>query len=205
MLQREYPPEKQRHFLEIIYRESRRLGELVNDVLDLQRIESGRAVLRFSPVHLPELVKETMELFSTSGGQHRIRDEVPAGFPPVQADAEAVRQILRNLVSNALKYSPEGGEIRIGVREDQGQALVWVSDQGMGIPPELLPHVFSRFYRAPESVARKIGGTGLGLAVVKGLVEAHHGAVWVESTPGKGSIFSFTVPFAHQAQTAEAA
>ncbi len=205
MLQREYPPEKQRHFLEIIHRESRRLGDLVNDVLDLQRIESGRAVLQFAPVFLPELAKETAELFATPGEQHLIVDEVPAGFPPVRADAEAVRQILRNLVSNALKYSPEGGEIRIGVRQDRGQALVWVSDQGMGIPQELLPHVFSKFYRAPESVARKIGGTGLGLAVVKGLVEAHHGAVWVESAPGTGSVFYFTLPFVSTAQAQEAA
>ncbi len=205
MLQREYPPEKQRHFLEIIYRESRRLGDLVNDVLDLQRIESGRAVLQFGPVFLPELVKETAELFAAPGERHRIFEEVPPGLPPVLADPEAVRQILRNLVSNALKYSPEGGEVRIGVREQAGQALIWVSDQGMGIPPELLPHVFSKFYRAPDSVARKIGGTGLGLAVVKGLVEAHHGAVWVESTPGKGSTFSFTLPFAHWAQTSAAA
>jgi PAS domain S-box-containing protein len=204
MLQREYPPEKQRHFLEIIDRESRRLGDLVNDVLDLQRIESGRALLQFDPVMLPELVQETAELFSAPGERHRIVNEVPPESPPVLADAEAVRQILRNLVSNALKYSPGGGEIRIGGREDAGQVLVWVSDQGMGIPPELLPHVFSKFYRAPESVARKIGGTGLGLAVVKGLVEAHHGAVWVESTPGKGSIFYFTLPFAH-ARAAEAA
>ena len=205
MLQREYPPEKQRHFVEIIYRESRRLGDLVNDVLDLQRIESGRAVLQFGPAVLPELVQETVELLSAPGELHRIVNEVPAGFPPVLADAEAVRQILRNLVSNALKYSPGGGEIRIGVEEREGQARVWVSDQGMGIPPELLPHVFSKFYRTPESVARKIGGTGLGLAVVKGLVEAHHGAVWVESAPGKGSVFSFTLPLAASVQASTAA
>ena len=205
MLHRDYPAEKQRHFLEIIYRESRRLGDLVNDVLDLQRIEAGRVVLQFGPVSLAELVAETAELFSTPGERHRLLQEVPAGFPPVEADAEAVRQILRNLVSNALKHSPEGGDIRIGVAEREGQALVWVADQGMGIPPDLLPHIFSKFYRAPGSVARKIAGTGLGLAVVKGLVEAHHGAVWVESTPGQGSTFSFTLPFAQSGEGSRAA
>jgi signal transduction histidine kinase len=205
MLQREYPAEKRRHFLEIIHKESRRLGDLVNDVLDLQRIEAGRTALQIGPVSLAEVARETAELFSTPGQGHSIVNDVSPEFAPVLADLEAVRQILRNLVSNAVKYSPQGGEIRIGVREQDGQALTWVSDQGIGIPAELLPHIFSKFYRAPETAARKIGGTGLGLAVVRGLVEAHHGTVWVESVPQQGSVFFFTLPFAQCAQAPEAA
>ena len=204
MLQREYPAEKRRHFLEIIQKESRRLGDLVNDVLDLQRIEAGRAVLQFAPLSLSEVVSETVELFSTPGGAHRIVDQAPAGFPAVVADLGAVRQILHNLVSNAVKYSPDGGEIGIGARKEGGRALLWVSDQGMGIRAELLPHIFSRFYRAPETAARRIGGTGLGLAVVKGLVEAHQGQVWVESEPGKGSVFYFTLALAECTAAPEA-
>lgn len=205
MLQRDFPPEKQRHFLEVIYRESGRLGRLINDVLDLQRIESGQQVLQFSPVSLEEVARETAELFTSSDLVHRILTEVTPGFAPVHADPGALRQVLNNLVSNALKYSPDGGAVRIGAREQGGGALVWVSDEGMGIPCEQLSKIFSKFYRTPGTVAQKIGGSGLGLAVVKGIVEAHGGRVWAESTPQKGSTFYFTLKFAQAADTAGAA
>ena len=204
MLQREYPPEKRRHFLEVIYRESNRLGNLINDVLDLQRIESGQQVFQPEAVSLQDLAGETAELFSGEKA-HRITVDVPPSLPLVDADADALRQVLNNLVSNALKYSPEGGEVRIGAREQASQALVWVSDQGLGIAPELLPRIFSKFCRAPRSVTRKIGGTGLGLALVKGIVEAHGGHVWAESAPQKGSTFYFTLNFAPAAGSASAA
>ena len=205
MLHRDYPAEKQRHFLEIIFRESDRLGRLINDVLDLQRIESGRQILQPGPVSMAEVARETAELFASSDRLHCILTEVAPGFPRVHADPGAVRQVLNNLVSNALKYSPGGGTVRIGAREQGGQALVYVSDEGLGIPCEQLSKIFSKFYRAPGTVARKIGGSGLGLAVVKGIVEAHGGRVWAESTPQKGSTFYFTLKFAPAAESAGAA
>jgi PAS domain S-box-containing protein len=193
MLEREYPADKRRHFLEVIQRESERLGRLINDVLDLQRIESGRQVLRLGPVSLSGLAAEAAETFASGDPRHRIVVEVEGDLPPVRADADSLRQALNNLVSNALKYSPDGGEVRVGARLQEEEVLVWVSDQGVGIPAEALPHIFSKFYRVDNTVTRKIGGTGLGLALVKDIVELHGGRVWAESQVQKGSVFYFTL------------
>lgn len=109
-----------------------------------------------------------------------------------------MHQVISNLVSNALKYSPEGAVVRIGARAEPGQVLVWVRDEGIGIPPEALSKIFSRFYRVDNSATRKIGGSGLGLALVKEIVEAHGGKVWAESTLHQGSTFYFTLKVAEQ-------
>jgi signal transduction histidine kinase len=198
MLKRDYPPEKRRQFLEVIHRESQRLTDLVNDVLDLQRIESGQQVFRFEPVSIAEVVHGTADVFAGSGEAHPIMIDIPPEIPLVFADPELVRQVISNLVSNALKYSSEGAAVRIGARADPGQVLVWVSDEGIGIPPELLSKIFSRFYRVDNTATRKIGGTGLGLALVKDIVEAHGGRVWAESALRKGSTFYFTLKVAEQ-------
>ena len=193
MLKREYPAEDRRHFLQVIQRESERLTNLVNDVLDLQRIESGRRVFRFEPVSIAEVAHHAAEVFAGAGAGHTIAAEVPPELPLVFADPELVHQVISNLVSNAVKYSPEGGPIRIGARAGAGQVTVWVSDEGIGIPAEQLSKIFSRFYRVNDTAARNVGGTGLGLALVKDIVEAHGGQVWAESAPHKGSTFYFTL------------
>lgn len=201
MLKRDYPAEKRREFLGVILRESQRLSELVNDVLDLQRIESGQQVFRFEPVSLAEVVAHTAEVF---GGDeaHPISIDIPPEMPLVFADPELLHQVIGNLVSNALKYSPKGGRVHIGARAEPGQVLVWVSDEGIGIPPELLGKIFSRFYRVERGLGRKIGGSGLGLALVKDIVEAHGGKAWAESVLRKGSTFYFTLKLAEPAGVA---
>ncbi len=194
MLQNEYPPEKRRQFLTVIHRESERLGSLINDVLDIQRIESGQQVLRFVPVTLPQIARDTVEVFASAHPQHRFVVDLPDELPAARGDTEMLHQIMNNLVSNAIKYSPEGGEVRLTARPSGSHVLVSVSDQGIGIPGEALSRIFSKFYRVENAAARKIGGTGLGLALVKDIVELHGGRVWAESVLYQGSTFYFTLP-----------
>ncbi len=196
MLKRDYPAEKRREFLQVILRESSRLTDLVNDVLDLQRIESGQQVFRCEPVSLAEAVQRAADVFAGAGQAHPIAVEIPPDVPLVFADPERVHQVISNLVSNALKYSPEGRVVRIGARAEPGQVLVWVRDEGIGIPPDSLSKIFSRFYRVDNTAIRKVGGSGLGLALVKEIVEAHGGKVWAESTLHQGSTFYFTLKIA---------
>jgi signal transduction histidine kinase len=113
-----------------------------------------------------------------------------------RADAERIRQVLSNLLSNAVKYSPQGGEVRVGVHQEGTEVVVWIRDQGMGISSEALPRLFNKFSRVDNRETREIGGTGLGLALVKEIVEGHQGRVWVESEVGQGSTFFFILPVA---------
>ncbi|HOF88930.1 MAG TPA: ATP-binding protein, partial [Armatimonadota bacterium] len=126
--------------------------------------------------------------------RHTLEVELPDALPPVIADRDKLDQILTNLLGNAVKYSPEGGVITTRVRRE-GEALLFaVSDQGIGIPHDQLEKIFDRFHRVYSGDSQRVGGTGIGLFLVKSLVEAHHGAIWVESTLGKGSTFYFTLP-----------
>jgi PAS domain S-box-containing protein len=196
MLQRNFAPKKQREFLDIIHRESLRLTELINDFLDLQRIESGRQKYNFADVELPSLLKESISVFQQELGRHDLHLHVPASLPPVHVDTARLQQVMMNLLSNALKFSPQGGQITVGARLEDDMVKVWVADQGVGIPPEALPNLFHRFFRVDNQDTRSIGGTGLGLALVKEVVKAHGGRIWVESVVGVGSTFFFTLPIA---------
>jgi signal transduction histidine kinase len=122
-----------------------------------------------------------------------LRSDVPPDLPELLADGDRLRQVLENLIGNALKFTPRGGRVAVGARARDGEVVFWVADTGSGIAPGDLPHVFDRFWRAPEGRARR-EGAGIGLAIVKGIVEAHGGRVWAESTPQRGSTFFFAVP-----------
>jgi len=184
-----------------IYDESLRLSRLVNNLRDLALADVGQLKLDRRPVNLKEVVRKACQLLRPVAEEKRITldMDLPAELPQVSADQDRLHQVLYNLLTNSLRYTPEGGKVRLTVRvlgEGSGKEsiLVQVADTGVGIPPTDLPHIFNHFYRADESRARASGGTGIGLAIVKQLVEAHGGRVWAESEPGKGSTFSFTVP-----------
>ncbi|MEZ5400013.1 MAG: PAS domain S-box protein [Bryobacteraceae bacterium] len=195
MLQREYPPEKQKRFLGIINKEATRLANLINDFLDIQRIESGRQTYNFDSMPIRAVFHETAALFKGSSQIHTFTVDAPEDLVVV-ADGERIRQVFANLVSNAVKFSPAGGPVRLRLVREDGHARCSVIDSGLGISEENLARLFQKFSRIDNSDTRKIGGTGLGLALVKQIVEAHRGTIAVESAPGKGSTFSFTIPLA---------
>jgi PAS domain S-box-containing protein len=196
MLNRDLTPEKQREFLTVIHNEALRLTDLINDFLDLQRMEAGRQAYDFQSIEIAPLLRETLALFSGGEEKHTWRLEVPDSLPPVWADPDRIRQVLSNLLSNAVKFSPRGGGVTVGARQKGAHIEVQVADQGIGIPPEAVPSLFSKFFRVNNPETRHIGGTGLGLALVKEIMEAHAGQVWVESTLGQGSTFFFTLSVA---------
>jgi PAS domain S-box-containing protein len=194
MLTREFSLERQREFLSIIHDESKRLTNLINDFLDLQRIEAGRQEYHFKATDVLALAHEAGAVFQGNGNGIAIHIETEPPPPPVYADADRIRQVLLNLLSNAVKFSPQGGTITIGTRREGADLVVRVRDQGIGIAPDAFPKLFTKFFRADNKETRTIGGTGLGLALVKRIVTAHGGNVWVESAVGKGSTFFFTLP-----------
>jgi signal transduction histidine kinase len=181
-----------------LYEEAMLLNRLVDDLQELALAEAGQLKLVRRPVALAEIVEQVVSLFqsrATAKGL-TVRTDLPADLPTVDADPDRVGQILRNLLVNALTYTPPGGEITVLARAVDSEIEVRVRDTGIGIAPEHLPYIFERFYRADKSRTRTTGGAGLGLAIVKQLVEAHDGRVWVESKPGEGTTFAFTLPAA---------
>ena len=204
MLAREFPPEKQREFLEIMHKESTRLSDLINNFLDLQRMEAGRQMFHFEPVDLAALLKDRAIFFAGGSAQHCLRLEIPVSLPPVRADGDRIHEVLNNLIANAIKYSPAGGEIVVGAREQGAEILLWVADHGIGIPHDALPHLFQKFYRVENTEGRAISGTGLGLALVRQIVQMHKGRAWAESTYGEGSTFFVALPCERQEQSESA-
>ncbi|MGE0679316.1 MAG: ATP-binding protein [Candidatus Binatia bacterium] len=194
MLTREFAPEKQRHFLQVILNEGTRLTNLINDFLDIQRIESGQQTYHFETITLTSLLRDALEVFRADESQHSLRLEAPDNLSPVRADADRLHQVLANLVSNAIKFSPKGGTVIIRARQTADQIVVEVADQGVGIPPDVITQLFQKFYRVDNTETRSIGGTGLGLALVKDIITAHSGQVWVESQLNVGSSFFFSLP-----------
>jgi two-component system phosphate regulon sensor histidine kinase PhoR len=189
-------PGQARRFLQIIARHTDRLTYLIEDLLTLSRLESGTAVLSLSETDLRELGGRTVEDLAARAAERgtRLVNEVPAGLT-AHADAGRVLQVLFNLVDNAIKYGRPQGQVVIGGRATDGEFVeLWVRDDGPGLPREALGRVFERFYRVDRNRAREQGGTGLGLAIVKHIVQSHGGEVRVESEPGRGAAFYFTLP-----------
>lgn len=179
------------------YDEAILLSRLITDLRDLSVAEAGHLELSRRTTSLDKISNTEVSLIDARAREKRISiaSEVPADLPLVFVDIDRVRQVLHNLMDNALRYTPAGGTIKIRASADLHNVItVLVSDSGSGISPEDLPNVFNHFYKADESRQRGHGGSGLGLAIVKQLVEAHGGKVWVESQSGKGSTFYFTLP-----------
>ncbi len=181
-----------------LHEEALLLGRLVDDLQELALAESGQLRLSREPVDVAGAVQQAMSGFQPQADAKGLKllSTLPPGLPPVDADPQRLGQVLRNLLRNALAYTPQGGEIEVRARQAGAAVEVTVRDTGIGIAPEHLPYVFERFYRVDQSRARSTGGAGLGLSIVRRLVEAHGGRVWVESQEGKGSTFGFTLPVA---------
>lgn len=191
-------PAEEKKYLKIILDETLRLRRLVSDLLDLSRIEAGQLALEKGEVNLAELCSEVAEKVRPLAEEKGIRLEldIPAALPAAWGNADRLQQVLINLLDNALRHTGAGGKVAVTAKVQGEELVVSVHDTGPGIPPEDLPYIFERFYKVEKARTRTTAGTGIGLAIVKGLVEAHGGRVWVESTPGKGSVFTFTVPAA---------
>ncbi len=183
-----------REFSEIIYKEAIRLTKLINRLLELSSLESGKSGLNIRNVDMIHLIEDTVELVKRDGKIAKINIIKPAGQVLVECDKELIVQVLLNLIDNALIYSPDGEPITITLEDEGDKIKVLVIDRGEGIPEKETDRVFERFYRVDKARSRKTGGTGLGLSIVKHLVENHNGVTGVESTPGKGSTFYFIIP-----------
>jgi PAS domain S-box-containing protein len=190
-----YDAETVREFYTIIDQECDRLTRLISDLLNVSRIEAGRALdLNPTQLVLKDIVDKVVAAQKSYTSKHEFKVDMDADIPVIVADSDKVDQILTNLTNNAVKYSPNGGTVSVIGRKVDGVVRVTVADQGMGIPKEHLSKVFDRFHRVDNRDTRKVGGTGIGLYLVKHLVEAHGGRIWVDSEVGKGSQFTFELP-----------
>ena len=176
-----------------INKDAQRMNRLINDMLDLDRIEAGKVSLSIEAVNLNSVLEEAVERARASSPEHVVNANLDAGQPTIDCDPDRLAQILSNLLSNAIKYSPAGGEILVTSRVTEGFVDVGVRDHGVGISPDFVKRLFSRYERY-EKNSGKIVGTGLGLAISRQIVEMHGGKIWVDSTMGAGSEFHFTLP-----------
>jgi two-component system sensor histidine kinase BaeS len=172
------------------------LSRLVDDLRDLSLAEAGQLRLDMTSLDLVPFLEQAVAAHQNQAHQRGVSLSFAASLPavPVEADPQRLGQVVGNLLSNALRHTPQGGGITVTVGTDGPRAVVLVADTGSGIPPEELPRVFDRFYRGDPSRSRATGRSGLGLSIVKGLVEMQGGQVWAESTPGQGSRFGFSLP-----------
>lgn len=186
-------------FLQIIEEEADRLSELIDNLLDMSKIEAGVLRVHKQPVQLERIVRKVLDQAKRRAPQCRFRMRFSADLPVVAAAPHRIEQVVHNLVENAAKYSPDGGRILVSGDVDGDRVIVSVSDEGMGIPAEHIERIFEAFYQVDSGIARRVGGSGLGLAICRGFVEAHGGEVWVESKPGYGSTFRFSLPLGLEA------
>ncbi|MFQ5407808.1 MAG: ATP-binding protein, partial [Anaerolineales bacterium] len=180
--------------LTVIEEEADRLNGLIENLLDASRLQAGAFQLNMSDVSLDVLAARLVRKFETQQSSHSFRLEFPEGFPVVRVDEERMRQVLNNLLSNAIKYSPAGSLVRVRGRTTPKEVVISVIDEGPGLPPTELEHVFERFYRARTDATDRASGAGLGLFLSQSIVEAHGGRMAVESVPGQGAEFYFSIP-----------
>lgn len=189
----------QKNFLQVIKSNADRLNALVEDLLEISRLENGKVVLNIKPVSMPNMINDIVALLHTETQRKRMElvlDIEPA-LPMIEADGKRVSQVLTNLLSNAHKYTRDGGTITVRAFQIDNCVQVDVADTGVGIPPDELPKMFSRFFRTNNALKDEVGGTGLGLSIAKSFVELHGGDMWVTSELEVGSTFSFTIPVEH--------
>jgi signal transduction histidine kinase len=189
----QWDPAKRAEFLQIIDEETDKLEEIINDLLESSMIEAGHLEIAPEPILLPRLAREIVDDLLHHTEKHRFVVSFPPNFPIVDADPRRVQQVLRNLLDNAVKYSPHGGLVVVRGELGHDEVVISVADQGVGIAPEHLNRLFERFFRAHE-LAEHVAGSGLGLPIAQAIVKSHGGRIWAESKLGKGSTFYFTLP-----------
>ena len=194
MIYKDLSEERKKTYLKTIYQEAKRLTALINDFLDVQKMEAGKQIYRKTTEDIVEIIQEVSEIFQQNANTHPILVEVMTDQTKVEADREKLAQVITNLLSNAVKYSPEGGKILITVTSKDETVQVTIRDHGIGIPKEAIPHLFTKFYRVDNSDLRKIGGTGLGLSIVKEIIHAHSGEIGVTSQLQEGTVVKIELP-----------
>jgi signal transduction histidine kinase len=187
-----WDPEIVNDSLQVIEEEADRLTRLIENLLDASRLQAGGLSLMHSDVYLPDVAKRSADRFSTQTTTHKITVSFPEGYPIIFADESRLEQVFYNLISNAIKYSPQG-EITISGRIRGEEVVVCISDEGKGIHPDDLPHVFDRFYRGPDT-ERNTQGAGLGLFLTRAIIEAHQGRIWVDTSYADGARICFSLP-----------
>jgi len=185
----------QRDFLRIIEEESDRLTEIIDNLLEMSQIEAGALRIEKDPMQLRALIRDIVDEMRMRTEAHYFVTDLPALLPRVHADPRRIRQVLRNLLENAIKYT-KAGQITITTEVERDQVLISVADQGQGIPAKYLDKIFERFFQVDGASTRRVGGSGLGLAISRGIVEAHAGKIWAENGAPNGSVFRFTLPLA---------
>jgi PAS domain S-box-containing protein len=187
-------PETQQEFLQIVDRESQQLGVLIDSLLDMSRLESGQFQINKRLLPIRDTIVDSIKIFHSLAHDKdvELNEDIPPILPEIEVDTERLRQVIVNLLNNAIKFSDPGGSVTTRAESREGELLFQVSDKGIGMDEEAMSHLFERFYRAEDKLAR--GGTGLGLYISKQIIEAHGGRIWAESKLGEGSTFSFTLP-----------
>jgi len=184
-----------REALGTVLEETVRLSKIVDQLLAMSRLDAGEAFLELSHFDFSELVRTTVEHMRLLVDEKKLVLKVEAAEPVhVEGDPSRLQQVVVNLLDNAIKYTPEGGEVRVSVRAEAEKAVLTITDTGIGISEEAQTQIFERFYRTDKARSRQLGGTGLGLSIVKSIGAAHGGQVTVESAEGRGSIFRFEIP-----------
>ena len=181
-------------YIESIDKATSRLAELVDDILDMSRLESGMLHLKKIPTSLTELIRESVVEAQLRAPSHRIQFVMEQDIPCIHIDAKRIRQVLDNILDNAIKYSEKRTDITVRLISRKNDLLVSIEDHGIGIPPCDLTNVFQRMFRVERQITTRTNGAGLGLTICRGLVEAHGGRIWLDSDEGKGSTVNFTVP-----------
>ncbi len=200
MLDRDLPPEETKRYLEVIRTEARRLASLLNDLLDLQRVEQEALDLRSEEVDLNELLSSQVTLYSAQSDLHTLKFHPTEETLAVRGDRDRLAQVFGNLLSNAIKYSPDGGVVEVTATSIGDEAWIWVHDEGLGIPGGHQEQIFTKFFRGDVGRELGIAGTGLGLVLARQIVEAHGGQIGFESEPGRGSTFWLQLPASHSSK-----
>jgi signal transduction histidine kinase len=204
MRDEDLPIAEMKEYAADINRDALRLTRMINEMLDLDRMESGRMTLHREPTDLNSIIVEATARLRPNAPNHRIALALDETLPPFAGDRDRVMQVVANLLSNAVKYSPTGGEVAVSTARDGANLHLTVADQGMGIPADMLGSIWERYSRVDSEGTRGIQGTGLGLPIVQQIVTLHGGRTWAESELGRGSVFHVLLPLAADSQAVEA-